>query len=211
LRAGAGVAGAFAGIDRGLEERGAEGGELAHTRRRATLLAVDPLGVLAARHLHRRWRAGKPDLVGGAAGPHHHGEAAATDQVGRARQDQRGGDAAGHGTLDLRVLRPVAVFGTGLGGDRRGGLVAVVVGAAFRCGVHPEVRVGIDDAGRDHLAPALDDAGPAGDGHVGAADPGDGAALEDDGAALDATAGGGEDGGAADHDGLGAGIFHRLA
>ena len=98
--------------------------------------------------------------------------------------------AAGQRPGDLGIERRVAVLGADAGGHRGRGLVAVAVGTGIRSRVHAQVRVGVDEAGRDHLAGAVDDRGPGRDRQIAGADRGDGAAVEHDGAALEALAGG---------------------
>ena len=87
-------------------------GDVAHAGGgHAALLAVDPLGVLAAGHLQRLGRAGEVELFGNPRPPlvlHH--KAAAADQVGRTGENLHGGHAAAEGTLEAGVLHPDRVL-----------------------------------------------------------------------------------------------------
>ena len=146
-----------------LGEGGAIAGEVAHPgHRRLAAAAVDALGVFAAGHLQAVRRVRELHRLHGGGGDVLEHHAAAADQVGRTRQHHHAGDAAGQGGTEARVLRPDAVLGPDLGGHRRGHLVAVVVGADARRRVHAQVRVHVDQAGRQPLAAAVHDGGAAG-------------------------------------------------
>ena len=143
----------------GIDERGAVAGDVAHARGwRGALAAVDALGVLAAGHLQAPGRTGELHRLG--AGGRHvaQGHPATADQVGRAGQDLQGGDAAGQGRGEARILRPHRMFCPDIGGDRRDGLVAVAVRPHARTRVDAQVRMHVDDAWSDPLAAGVDHA-----------------------------------------------------
>src|SRR5690606_28352036 len=146
----------------GVDEGRAIAGDVAHAGRGAALAAVHALRVLAAGHLHAPGRARELHALVGGGGDVLEGDAAAADQVGRAGQDLQRGDAAGARGVEAGVRRPHRMLGPDVGGDRRGGLVAVGVRAHARTRVDAEVRVHVDDAGRDPLAGAVDAGGAFG-------------------------------------------------
>lgn len=120
------------------------------------------------------------------------------------------GHAAGDRARDLRILRPVAVLRVDLRGDRRGRLVAVVVGVRERRGVHAEVGVRVDQPRGHELAGAVDHPRPGGDGDAGVgAERGDRAAGQHDRAALEDLAVRGHDRRVADRDRGRAGVVQR--
>ena len=140
----------------GLDPLGPVAGDVAHPRRGAARL-VDALGVLAARHLEPVLRAGELHLLDGACGHDLEHHAPAADQVAGTGQHLDGRDPAGEVPGELRVLRPDRVFRPDLRRHRIGHLVAVGVGLDSRRGVDAEVRVHVDEAGRDALAGAVHD------------------------------------------------------
>ena len=56
-----------------------------------------------------------------------------------------------------RILRPDRMFGPDVGGDRAGHFIAVLDGLHAGTRIHAEVRVDVDDAGRDPAALGIDD------------------------------------------------------
>ncbi len=147
----------------GADPRLAVAGDVAHARRgRLAMLAVDPLGILAAGHFQPVRRAGKLHRVD-AEGRHVlDGDAAPAEQVGGAGKDLHGGHAAGEGEGELRVLRPDRMLRPDVGGVRIGRLVAVGVGRHRGRGVDPEMRVSVDQPGSHPFAGAVDHLGPRG-------------------------------------------------
>ena len=83
-------------------------------------------------------------------------DAAAAEQVGRARQHLQRGDAAGQLARELRILRPDRVLGPDLGGVRLRRLVAVLGRGDAGRRIDAEVGVDVDDARRDELAAGVD-------------------------------------------------------
>ena len=161
--------------------------DVAHARRRrALLLAVDPLRVLAARHLEDLRRAGEAHRARAALREQVHHDPTSADEVPAAGQDADRRDAARDRALDGRILRPERVLGAQRGVDRIGQLVAVVVGLAVGRGVHAHVRVRIDDPRRDE-APARvhDHRALPGDRTVALADRGDGPVPHQDEAGIE--------------------------
>src|SRR3546814_1342964 len=75
-------------------------------RRRAALLAVNALGVLAAGHLQAPRRAGELHALVGRGRHVLQRDAAAADQVRRTGQDLQRGDPAGQRGQEALVLRP---------------------------------------------------------------------------------------------------------
>ena len=140
----------------GGDEIGAIAGDIAHARgRRRTLAAVNALGILAAGHLQAPGRAGEFHRLVGVGVNVLDGDAAAADQVRRSRQKLHRGDAAGQRGAEARVLRRDGMFGPDFRRRRAGHLVAVVVRVHARAGIHAEVRMHVDDAGRDPAAGAV--------------------------------------------------------
>ena len=162
LRLGRVLLQVFAGIDEGR----AVTRHVAHARGRAALAAVHPLGVLAAGHLQTPGRTGKLHaLVGG--GRHVlQRHATAADQVGRAGQDLQRGHAAGQCGVEARILCPDGMLGPDICRHRRGHLVAVAVRLHARAGIHAQVRVHVDQAGRHPLAGRVDAGGAFGRGQA---------------------------------------------
>src|SRR5690606_7520393 len=111
--------------------------------------AVHPFRVLAAGHLQPVRRTGEFHALDGAARHVLDRDAATAEQVGGARQDLQRGNAARERGHESRVLRPHAVLGPDLGRVGRGDLVAVGVRLHGGGGIHAEVGVHVDEAGRD--------------------------------------------------------------
>jgi hypothetical protein len=132
-------------------------------------------------------------LCAGAAPPQLHHEVLAADRVGAAVQHVGGGDAAGEVAVDVDVRRIEDVLDAGHRADGRPTLVDRV---------RRDVRVGVDDAGRDELALAVDHRRARRRVAGALADEADRSAVEHHGAVLDALAGGGQHRRAADHDRL---------
>ena len=107
------------------------------------------------------------------------------------------GDAALERGLEAGILRPHGMLGPDVGGVRRGGLVAVRVCIDGGRGVHPEMRVDVDDAGRHPLAAAVDHASARG-GSESAPDRRDFAVAQQYIGAVEPLAAAGEHRGAAD-------------
>ena len=119
--------------------------------------AIDALGVLAARHFQAVGRAGEFHPLHGAGVDVLEHDAAPAHQVRRAGQDLERGDAAiGERAAEAGILRPDAVFGPDVGGDRPGRLVAVAVGLHAGRGIVAEVAVDVDHAGGHVFAGAVD-------------------------------------------------------
>ena len=144
---------------RGIDPHLADRGDVAHAGGgHPTLLAIDPLGVLAAGHLERLRRPREAELLGYAGTPlvlDH--IAAAADKVGRTGQDLHRGHAAAQRPLKARVLYPDGVLRRDLRRGRPGRLVAVVVAARVGRRIDAEVAMGVDDAGGHPLACRVDD------------------------------------------------------
>ncbi len=146
----------------GRSEAVAQQPGVAHAGRRdPPLAAVDTLGVLAHRHLelHRRV---EPRHIAHRRAPQLHDHALPAHDIGAAGQDQRRRHAAAERAGDRGVFRVEAVDGTDEGRERRSRLVAVVVRAGLGRRVDAEVRVQVDQAGRDHAPTRVDDPRPLG-------------------------------------------------
>ena len=139
----------------GTDPRGAVARDVRHARCGAAA-RVDPLGILAARHLEAVWRAGELHPLHGARRHHLQGDGAAADQVGRAREDLQCGGAPREVPRELRVLRPDRMLGPDMGRDRGRRLVAIAVRGGPRRGIDAQVRVGVDEPWGHEFALAID-------------------------------------------------------
>ncbi len=150
------------------------------------LLAVDPLGVLAARHLHRVRRLGELHLGGASAQVHVEGLARTADEVRRAGEHLDRGHAGGERPRERRVLRPEGIERADLRGDGCRRLVAVVGRVDLGLRVDAHVRVGVDDPRRHEAPGGVDDRGAVRDLHVrGRAHRADAAVLDHHDAVLE--------------------------
>src|SRR6059058_361001 len=134
-----------------LAEGTAVARHVAHPGGGAAAPPVHALRVLSARHLQAVARPGELHLLHGPRRDELEDRAAAADQVRRAGQRLDRGDAAGDGQRDLRVLGPERVLGPDLRRDGVRRLVAVRFRIGAGRGVHAEVRMVVDQAGRDVL------------------------------------------------------------
>src|SRR6185437_793858 len=115
-----------------------------------------------------------------------------------AGHDVGGGDAAGNGHANTRVVGEDGVLGAQTGLHGAGPFVAVAVGRHARTGVDADVRVRVHQAGDDRLAGGVDHFRVFGDGRVGAADGDDLALVKDENAVVDARGGDRQEGGPAE-------------
>ena len=139
------------------DERRTVAGHVAHPGGRTAAVSIHALGILTARHLQPIVRAGKLHLLHRARRDELQHRAATADEIGgpRERLDRR--DTARDRERDLRILRPERMLGPHLGRHRARGLVAVRFPERAGRGVHADVRVRVDHAGRHPLARAIDD------------------------------------------------------
>ncbi|MCY1172326.1 hypothetical protein D9M73_124590 [compost metagenome] len=133
--------------------------DIAHAGRGFTAFgAINALRILAARHFEAVGRAGELHALFGAGIDVLDDDRAAAHQIGRAGQDlQRGDPAIDQRAAEPRILRPHAMFGPDIGGDRPGRFIAVGIGLHAGRGVIAQMAVNIDDAGGERLAGAIDD------------------------------------------------------
>ena len=162
-------------------------------RRGSTLGAIDPLGVLAARHLKPIGRAGELHPLGGDRGHVLEDDRAAAEQVGGSGQDLQRRHAAGAGAVEAGIGRPHRVFGPDVGGIGVGGLVAVRQRRHGRRGIDAEVGMAVEHARRHPAALAVDHLGACRNGRAGRTHGGDLAARHHDHPAVDLHAGRGQD------------------
>ena len=116
-------------------------------------LRVDALRILAARHLQSVLRAGELHPLHRARRDDLEHDAASADEIRRTGQHLKRRDAAGEVARELRILRPHRVLGPHVRRHRVRWLRCrrrLRVAAGRR--VDAEVRVVVDDAGRDVLA-----------------------------------------------------------
>src|SRR5207249_2890884 len=92
----------------------------------------------------------------GARGNELEDRAAPADQVRRSGQRLNRRDAAGDGERNLWILRPERMLGPHLRRHRVRGLVAVVLTEGARRRVYAEVRMVVDQPGRDELSGPVD-------------------------------------------------------
>ena len=149
-----------------LEERLAQRRRDGHARNRhlVAVLAVNALGVLAERNLHRR-RVFENHVVHAVAVQLHRHKRAA-QHVRRAGAGHRRRHAAANRVAECFVPRVDAVDGANFRRNRAGILVRVVALPAARLLVHADVAVRIDKARRDDAARRVDDLRPCRNGEV---------------------------------------------
>ena len=179
--------------------RAAEHGDVPHSRRRRLVaLPVHTPRIFTARHLQPRRRAGKLHPLRCARRHVLHRDPATADEIPGSWQDLHRRHAAGKRELELRILRPDRMVGPHFRGHRIGHLVAVL--QRFDAGrrVDAEMRMGVDDSGRDPFTGGIDDHGVRRSIHA-LADRGNLAVLEQDRSTFDQRTCRGEDGRVPDH------------
>ena len=134
--------------------------DVTHARRRRLLaLAIDALGVFAASHFQALWRTGKLHRLVRRSRDVAQRDAAAADEVGRTWQHLHRRHAARERRGKAGILRPYRVLGPDTRGHRIGRLVAVLRRVDAGARVHAEVRVHVDQPGRDPAALRVDRGG----------------------------------------------------
>ncbi len=142
-----------------VRERLAIAGDVAHARhRRARLAAVDAFRIFAAGHLQALRRVRKLHCLIGRRGHVLERDCAPADEIGGAGQDLQRGDAAFERCLEAGILRPHAVLRPHVRRDRIGHFVAVAVRVDARSRIDAEMRVHVDEPGRDPAALCIDHA-----------------------------------------------------
>jgi hypothetical protein len=120
------------------------------------LLTIHALRILAAGHFQTLGGAWKFHALVGHTGHVFQHHRAAADEISRARQNLQSGDAAGEGGAKARIFRPDRMLGPHVRCCRRGHLVTVRRRIHRRSRIHTQVRVHVNQPGRNPKTLAFD-------------------------------------------------------